>query len=86
MKCGLDYRCPKCGSPIIWSINNLESGASGKIKCSKSITSSRISWDPTTDRICNWTGIAIRQKCGDVKLFCKDGISQLRRRDTERVK
>jgi hypothetical protein len=65
----LDYRCPLCDSPVIWFHNNNRPGSTSEIKCANNITSSRIDWDPKTAYICDWKGVAVRQKNGSIALY-----------------
>jgi hypothetical protein len=41
------------------------------------MTVSRIDWNPRDATFCYWSGIARREKNGDVKLFHDDGITLL---------
>jgi len=72
------YKCPECGSAIIWSLNNLRVGASSLIKCANNLTSSRSNWIPRNAQFCDWTGWAVRQKNGSVRLFHSDKYTLLR--------
>jgi len=73
----LVYGCPDCGATVIWSLNDLRSGATSSTKCANNMTMSRVDWDPKMARFCYWTGVARRNKNGDVKLFHADGITLL---------
>ena len=73
----LVYRCPECGAPVIWSLNNLRAGATSSIRCANNMTVSRIDWNPDAATFCYWSGVARREKNGDVKLFYSDGTTLL---------
>ena len=74
------YYCPKCRAPIVWSLNNLNDGARAPIRCANNVVASRIDFDPRHAIFCEWTGVAIRQQGGGIKLFQADGITLLRPR------
>ena len=73
----LVYRCPECRGAIIWSLNNLRPGAESQIRCANNLVSSKIDWKPRISQCCFWTGLVIRQKNGDVRLFYDDGWRML---------
>ncbi len=73
----LVYRCPECGAPVIWSLNNPIAGATSSTRCANNMTVSRIDWKSEAATFCYWAGIARREKNGDVKLFYNDGITLL---------
>ena len=74
------YYCPLCRAPIIWSLNNLKAGARATIRCANNIVASRIDFNPRTAVFCEWSGVAVRQQGGGVKLFQSDGVTFLRPR------
>ena len=74
------YKCPECGSGVIWFHNNLKAGSACEIKCENNPASSRVDWDPKTDTMCFWKGTAIRKRSGEIGLFHKCGKVELRYR------
>ena len=74
-----DYRCPKCQSPIVWSLRNGRPGAEGAANCTKHPTQSRIDFNPDTEKFCMWEGIVRRTKSGGVEFFHSDGVTRLRK-------
>ena len=72
--------CPRCGSPIVWSLNNLLPGGEGQAKCTKNPTTSRVEFVVKTEALCEWVGIVRRQNDGTAQLFHPDGVTLLRRK------
>ena len=72
------YRCPACGAAIIWAHNNSRRGSVSEIKCANNMTSSRVDWDPKIAYICEWKGVAVRRRNGQVELYYMDAQRRLR--------
>ena len=65
----LKKKCPVCEGTVIWSMNNLEIGASSVVTCSNNASTSRIDWVVEGAVICEWTGKVVRMKDGSFQFF-----------------
>jgi hypothetical protein len=74
------FPCPECGAQVVWMMSNCRVGAEARINCAKHHTQSRIEFIPDEDWFCPWTGVARREKNGDVLLYHPDGKTLLRKR------
>ena len=74
---GKNYRCPVCSAGVVWSINNLSDGSTGRLCCVNNLNTSSLNWDKKQRRFCTWEGIAKRDK-DKVVLLEKDGKTRLR--------
>ena len=67
-------KCPRCNSQIVWSMANREVGSKSSARCSKSPFNSVITSNIRELRFCHWSGEAVRQGDGSVRIKDADGI------------
>jgi len=67
-------KCPRCNSQIVWSMSNARAGSKASARCSKSPLNSVVTTNIRKLRFCYWSGEAIRQGDGSVRIKSADGI------------
>ena len=65
-------KCPVCKSYIVWSLSSGRTGSKSTARCSNSIFNSVITNNLREIRICDWIGLAIRQRDGSVRIKNSD--------------
>ena len=74
---GNKYRCPVCSAGIVWTINGLSNGTTGRLHCTNNLKASSLDWSKNKRVFCDWEGVAKRDK-DKVVLLEKDGKTRLR--------
>ena len=65
-----EFRCPRCGAPILWTVHGGKAGSKGYAHCSRSMYATQI-WkkDGPVPDFCIWQGEAERLPNGNVAIW-----------------
>jgi len=63
--------CPKCRASIYWSLISGVEGAHAPAHCANNASATRIITDLENMLICDWEGVVVRMRDGEVNIYDK---------------